>query len=78
MPGWLLQSNGWDVCVALFLCSQKSKKYKKVYGNKKGQQDAVTSQPSGGPSGSGGQGGGGYVKRITNDDREDQMEQNLQ
>ena len=65
------------MCVCV-LRSQKSKKYKKVYGSKKGQQDAVTSQPSGGPGGSGGQKSGPYVKRITNDDREEQMEQNLQ
>ena len=64
------------VVFAFFKCSQKSKKYKKVYG-KKGHPDAYTSQPSGGAGGSGGQ-GGPYIKRITNDVREDQMEQNLQ
>lgn len=57
---------------------QKSKKYKKVYGKKARGQGAVTSQPSGHGGASGGDQGGPYIKKITGDEREDQMEDNLQ
>jgi hypothetical protein len=54
----------------------KSKTYKRTYGNKAGsnQSDVVTSQPR---RGGGGDNEGGYVKRITGDEREDEMDDNL-
>ncbi|XP_065882568.1 synaptosomal-associated protein 23-like [Dysidea avara] len=57
---------------------QKSKAYKSAYGKKKGQQDddIVTEQPRRGNR-SGGD-GGNYVQRVTNDEREDEMDKNLQ
>ena len=54
---------------------QKSKTYKKTYGSKAKEDDnVVTSQPRQ-VGGSGGQ--GGYIKRVTGDEREDEMDQNL-
>jgi len=50
-----------------------------VYGKKKkGQQqdDVITEQPRHGNR-SGGD-GGNYIQRVTNDEREDEMEENLQ
>lgn len=57
---------------------QKSKEYKRVYGKKAHQpdDDLVTEQPRSG--GRGGRGQGPYVKRVTDDAREDEMEENLQ
>ena len=56
---------------------QKSKGYKKVYGKKAQQmENVVTDQPMG--SGGRGQAEGPFIKRVTNDDREDEMEDNLQ
>lgn len=59
---------------------QKTKGYKKVYGKKAQarEMDAVTNQPHGssGPSG-GVNPEGPYIKRVTNDDREVEMEENL-
>ena len=59
-----------------------TKQYKKVYGKKaRGMEGAITDQPEG-PMGGGGGGGnrqpsGPFVKRITNDDREEEMEEKL-
>lgn len=59
-----------------------TKPYKKVYGKKAQQSEAISDQPDAYGSGGGGQGGkqsgGAYIKRITNDDREEEMEENLQ
>ena len=59
---------------------KSTKNYRKVYGRKAQQREleAITDQPgeSGGASG-GRRQGGQFVKRITNDDREDEMEENL-
>lgn len=38
----------------------------------------VTSQPRSEPPRGGGGGEGGYIKRVTGDEREDEMDQNLQ
>ncbi len=57
---------------------EKNKDHKKVYGKKAQQQaelDAVTDQPRAG--GRGGRGQGPFVKRVTDDAREDEMEENL-
>ena len=56
---------------------QKNKHYKKVYGKKSQQMGNVVSDQ---PTGSDGknQGHGPYLKRVTDDDREDEMEDNLQ
>ena len=56
---------------------QRTKQYKKAYGKKAKQMDDVVSdQPR-----SGGRGGpqpqGPFIKRVTEDEREDQMEDNL-
>lgn len=57
---------------------QKSKGYKKVYGKKAQnlEEDVVTQQPT--SSGGGQQAQGPFIKRVTNDEREDEMEDNLQ
>ena len=56
---------------------QKSKGYKKVYGKKAQNQGdhVVTEQPT---ASGGQQGQGPFIKRVTNDKREDEMEDNLQ
>ena len=59
---------------------KSTKPYKKVYGKKARDMDAITEQP--GADGNSGPGnrppGGPFVKRITSDDREEEMEENLQ
>ncbi|XP_003388483.1 PREDICTED: synaptosomal-associated protein 25-A-like [Amphimedon queenslandica] len=56
----------------------KSKDYQRTYG-KKAKDPVVTSQPrTDAPRGGGGGGEGGYIKRVTGDEREDEMDQNLQ
>ena len=56
---------------------KSNKQYKKVYGKKaRGMEDAITDQPQGGGGGNR-QPSGPFVKRITNDDREEEMEENL-
>jgi len=56
----------------------KTNEYKVVYGAKKGQQedDTVTEQPR--RSNKSGGSGGNYIQRVTHDQREDEMEENLQ
>ena len=58
---------------------KKDKQYKKVYGKKAQQrereweqEDVITEQPTGG------RGQGPFIKKVTNDAREDEMEENLQ
>ncbi len=55
---------------------QKTKDYKRTYGSKAQQREdeVVTEQPRG----RGARGQGPYVKRVTDDAREDEMEENLQ
>ena len=75
-----------EKCCGCCVCPHKqtrnvksTKPYKKVYGKKAQQMEAVTEQPYANNGGSGGrQAGGAFVKRITNDDREEEMEENLQ
>ena len=61
---------------------KRNKEYKKVYGKKAREREAaaITDQP--GLTSSGSAGGrkpeGPFVKRITNDEREEEMEENLQ
>ena len=58
---------------------EKSNNYKAVYGVKRGHQEddaTVTEQPR--RSNKSGGGGGNYIERVTNDQREDEMEENLQ
>ncbi len=67
-------------CCACVCCApsniQKNKHYKKVYGKKAQHMDDVVGDQ---PMSSGGrQAQGPYIKRITDDDREDEMEDNLQ
>ena len=58
---------------------KRNKEYKKVYGKKAREMEAVTEQPAGRGGASGGrQPDGPFIKRITNDDREEEMEENLQ
>ena len=72
-----------ETCCGCFHCCtpknmQKDRHYKKVYGKKAQQQmdDVVSEQPSG--RGGRGQASGPYIKRVTDDAREDEMEDNLQ
>ena len=71
-----------EKCCGYFTCIccapkkiQKNKHYKKVYGKKAERRQVVVSdQPKGGPRPP----QGPYVKRITDDAKEDEMEDNLQ
>ena len=59
---------------------QGSKGYRKVYGKKAPKtfdDGPITSQPGGQGGNKGGNPEGGYIKRITGDEREDEMDQNL-
>lgn len=74
-----------EKCCGCFTCAccapsniQKNKHYKKVYGKKAQNAELVTSDQ---PTGSGGgsrQPQGPFIKRVTDDAREDEMEDNLQ
>lgn len=73
-----------EKCCGCFTCVccaprsiKKTKQYKKAYGNGAQRDGVVTGQPrsSGGHSM---KGQGPFIKRITDDDREDEMEDNLQ
>ena len=58
---------------------EKKKDYRQVYGKKAQQMEAVTEQPqASGASGGGRRGQGPFVKKVTDDAREDEMEENLQ
>jgi len=67
-------------CCTCLCCApkniQKHKQYKKVYGKKAQHMDNVVGDEPGGAGQR--QAGGPYIKRITDDDREDEMEENLQ
>jgi len=53
---------------------QKSREYKSAYGTvSEYHDDPVREQPR-----RGNRSGGNYVERVTNDEREDEMEENLQ
>lgn len=66
-------------CCTLICCAprsvKKTKGYKKVYGKKAQYDQAINEQPE---SGNSRQPQGPYVKRVTDDGREDEMEENLQ
>lgn len=70
-------------CCTCICCApsniQKKKHYKKVYGKKaQNAESVITDQPGGAQGGSRGQAQGAFIKRVTDDDREDEMEDNLQ
>ena len=53
----------------------RTKEYKKAYGStEQYYDDPVTEQPRRNKRG----GDGGYVQRVTNDEREDEMDENLE
>ena len=55
----------------------RSKEYKQAYGSTEPyHDDPVTEQPRRNKRGAGGD--GGYVQRVTNDAREDEMDENLE
>ena len=57
--------------------AQNTRTYKKAYGKKaRHMEDVVSEQPRSG--GGGGQPQGPFIKRVTDDQREDEMEDNLQ
>ena len=60
---------------------QGTKQYKKTFGKKaKKREDIINQQPLSGGGGGGQKGGapeGGYIKRVTGDEREEEMDQNL-
>ncbi|XP_075701078.1 synaptosomal-associated protein 23 isoform X2 [Rhinoderma darwinii] len=75
-------------CCGLCICPGKRGKnfetgdvYKKTWGSKdQDSEDVVSKQPrqvNGQPQSGGGQ-SGGYIKKVTNDAREDEMDENLQ
>ena len=54
----------------------KTREYKQAYGSTEPyHDDPVTEQPR--RNRQGGASGGGYVQRVTNDEREDEMNENL-
>lgn len=67
-------------CCTCLCCAPKNikgtKHYKKAYGKKAQYDEPVTNQPTSG--GSSKQAQGPFIKRVTDDDREDEMEENLQ
>ena len=67
-------------CCTCICCAPKNikgtKHYKKAYGKKAQYDEPVTNQPTSG--GSSKQAQGPFIKRVTDDDREDEMEENLQ
>ncbi len=66
-----------NYCSNDILPMQGSKGYKKVYGKKAPKtfdDGPITSQPGGGNKGTP---EGGYITRVTGDEREDEMDQNL-
>ncbi|KAM3920196.1 synaptosomal-associated protein 23 isoform 1-T2 [Leptodactylus fuscus] len=76
-------------CCGLCVCPGKRAKsfetgdmYKKAWGNKDQEsEDVISKQPrqvNGQPQPSGAGQSGGYIKRVTNDAREDEMDENLQ
>jgi hypothetical protein len=75
-----------EKCCGCFTCSpccaprsvKKTKKYKKVYGKKAQYNDGVVTDQPTASEGAQMQDHGPYVKRITDDDRENEMEENLQ
>lgn len=60
---------------------EKTEQYKRGYDSKDSGPSKSRSNQSAGPSGSAGGGAGappgGYINRVTNDDREDEMDENL-
>jgi hypothetical protein len=74
-----------EKCCGCFTCVccaprsvKKSRQYRKVYGKKAQYDDGVVTNQPGGSHGTSSQAQGPYVKRVTDDDREDEMEENLQ
>ncbi|XP_069806263.1 synaptosomal-associated protein 23 isoform X2 [Dendropsophus ebraccatus] len=76
-------------CCGLCVCPGKRAKnfetgddYRKAWGNKEqGPDDVVSKQPrqgAGAQQQTGPGAGGGYIQRVTNDAREDEMDENLQ
>ena len=73
-----------EKCCGCFSCNccaprsvKKTKQYKKVYGKRAQYDDGVVSDQPTASQGTPGQ-QGPYIKRVTDDDREDEMEENLQ
>ncbi|XP_031559305.1 synaptosomal-associated protein 25-like [Actinia tenebrosa] len=77
---------GMEKCCGLCVCPwnrgknyEKSSAYKKAYKQSYSEDGVVSTQP--GPTTSGSKGSSapssGYIQRITNDDREDEMDENL-
>ena len=77
MVSWFQRHGGYTL---LPQNPQGTKQYKKTFGKKaKKREDIINQQPSGGGGGgkSGGAPEGGYIKRVTGDEREEEMDQNL-
>ncbi|XP_032240260.1 synaptosomal-associated protein 25 [Nematostella vectensis] len=78
---------GMEKCCGLCVCPwkkskryEKSDTYKKAFKNNHNEDGVVSSQPvryGQGSSTDGSGPSGGYIQRITNDDREDEMDENL-
>ena len=70
-----------EKCCGCFTCCcrppdyTKRRDYKQVYGRSRQDEELITEQPTG--NGGRGQPQGAFVKRITNDEREEEMEENL-
>ena len=71
-----------EKCCGCFTCCcgrpanyTKRRDYKQVYGRARQEEEVVTEEPTGG--GGRGQPQGPFIKRITNDEREEEMEENL-
>ncbi len=74
-----------ETCCCCFHCCgprdmKKNRQYKKVYGKNAEMDNVVQEQPRSKRGGGGSQqdDGGQYIKRVTGDEREDEMDDNLQ
>ena len=59
----------------------KVKAHKQGNGSREGHPPVITNQPRHSGNGKGGVttgGGGGYIQRVTNDEREDEIDENLE
>ena len=78
MVSWFQRHGGYTL---LLQNPQGTKQYKKTFGKKaKKREDIINQQPLSGGGGGGKKGGapeGGYIKRVTGDEREEEMDQNL-
>ena len=65
-----------EKCCGCCVCPWNRVRSTKVKARKK--TNAITDQPRRSGNSKGGTAGGGYIQRVTNDEREDEIEENLE